>query len=384
MRIEQPRLATPYEKVFMSAVSCLPVSRRSLPSPYAAMWAEWRAPSWRMAYRNRKEDARETRGGLARAPAGGGGRVDGGAAASLAHLLGGEVGVAAGAVPVAVDGLRVEGAVDAEILAHALQDVARDHQLVGRGDANARPNLVLPLARHHLGVGARDGDAGVEASLVVRLGDGAAKGAVGASAAVVRALRAREAALRPSERRDFVEVEERVLLLDPEPRHLFLATSEALHGGGSGVGGESLAGRRVGVGEDEDVVAGAEGVLEDGARLDDHLRVLARCLVARRAVVVPRRQLVERRLLGVNGAALGANLALCVDPQILRLNLAWVRQVHVAVEDCGVCLDKLGHARRGEAGRAGHRALDDERKGGGGGEGQHCIGNRRRAKGRGV
>ena len=49
MRIEQPRLATPYEKVFMSAVSCLPVKRRSLPSPYAAMWAEWRAPSWRMA-----------------------------------------------------------------------------------------------------------------------------------------------------------------------------------------------------------------------------------------------------------------------------------------------------------------------------------------------
>ena len=63
---------------------------------------------------------------------------------------------------------------------------------------------------------------------------------------------------------------------------------------------------------------------------------------------------------------------LCVDPQILRLNLARVRQVHVAVEDRGVCLDKLGHARRGEAGRGGHRALDDERKGGGGGEGQHC------------
>lgn len=36
-RMEQPRLATPHEKSFMEDVSCLPVRRRSLPSPYAAM-----------------------------------------------------------------------------------------------------------------------------------------------------------------------------------------------------------------------------------------------------------------------------------------------------------------------------------------------------------
>ena len=36
-RMEQPRLATPQEKSWMDDVSCLPVRRRSLPSPYAAM-----------------------------------------------------------------------------------------------------------------------------------------------------------------------------------------------------------------------------------------------------------------------------------------------------------------------------------------------------------
>lgn len=37
-RIEQPRLATPQRNSLMLLVSCLPVRRRSLPSPYCAMW----------------------------------------------------------------------------------------------------------------------------------------------------------------------------------------------------------------------------------------------------------------------------------------------------------------------------------------------------------
>merc|ERR1711871_1021612 len=57
------------------------------------------------------------------------------AAARLAHLLRGEVGVAARPVPVAGDGLGVEGDVHLEVLAHALQDVARRPELVSGVDA---------------------------------------------------------------------------------------------------------------------------------------------------------------------------------------------------------------------------------------------------------
>mmetsp|Transcript_22427 Transcript_22427/g.38326 ORF Transcript_22427/g.38326 Transcript_22427/m.38326 type:complete len:263 (-) Transcript_22427:655-1443(-) len=103
-----------------------------------------------------------------------------GEAARIAHLLRGEVGVAAGTVPVARDGLRVERAVDVEVLAHALQDVARHPQLVTRRDAGGRADLVLPLAGHHLSVGARDREAGVQARLVVRLRHGAAERVLGA------------------------------------------------------------------------------------------------------------------------------------------------------------------------------------------------------------
>lgn len=35
--MEHPRLATPHENDSMDDVSCLPVSRRSFPSPYCAM-----------------------------------------------------------------------------------------------------------------------------------------------------------------------------------------------------------------------------------------------------------------------------------------------------------------------------------------------------------
>ena len=60
-------------------------------------------------------------------------------------------------VPVALgDRLRVKGAVDLEVLAHAGQNVPRDRELVGGRNADARADLVLPLARHDLTVRARD------------------------------------------------------------------------------------------------------------------------------------------------------------------------------------------------------------------------------------
>ena len=80
-----------------------------------------------------------------------------------ARLLGREVAVAAGAVPVAGDGLGVEGHLDIEHLADAVHDVARHPQVVSHVDAGAGANLVLPLGGQHLAVDARDVDAGVQA-----------------------------------------------------------------------------------------------------------------------------------------------------------------------------------------------------------------------------
>ena len=67
---------------------------------------------------------------------------------------------------------------------------------------SAGADLELPLAGHHLGVGAGDRQPGVDARLGVLLDDVAADDLVGADAAVVRALRLGEAAaVREAERR---------------------------------------------------------------------------------------------------------------------------------------------------------------------------------------
>mmetsp|Transcript_15425 Transcript_15425/g.46307 ORF Transcript_15425/g.46307 Transcript_15425/m.46307 type:complete len:503 (-) Transcript_15425:790-2298(-) len=252
-------------------------------------------------------------------------------AARRAHRRRRHVGVAAGAVPIALDWLGVDRADDAKILTHALQDVARDPELVAGVDARAWPNLVLPLTGHHLGVGARDLDAGEEARLVVRIGDGAAKRTVGARATIVRALRARVASHWPAERRHLVKVEERVLLLEAKPR-LVGAIAKGGGGGDARVGRKRLARRRVRVRQHQDVVAAAERVLEHGDRLDDHLRVLSGRLVGGGAVVVPAGQLIDGGLGRVDRAALGAHVTVRVDEHILGLDLAGHRQVHVPVE----------------------------------------------------
>ena len=100
----------------------------------------------------------------------------------------------AGAVPVALDRLRVERGRDAEVLGDAVEQPAGDPQLVGDVERAERADLELPLAGHDLGVDAGDAEAGVEARLEVRLDDVTAEDLVGADAAVVEALRGGEAA----------------------------------------------------------------------------------------------------------------------------------------------------------------------------------------------
>ena len=107
---------------------------------------------------------------------------------------------------------------DAEVLGDAVEQPAGEPQLVGHVERAERADLELPLAGHDLGVDAGDAEAGVEAGVEVRLDDVTAEDLVGADAAVVEALRRREAVRREAERAAVLE--ERVLLLDAEQRLL--------------------------------------------------------------------------------------------------------------------------------------------------------------------
>ena len=190
----------------------------------------------------------------------------------------------------------------------------------------------------------------------MRLRDRAAVRAVGARAAVVRALRAGEAALRPAERVTLSRL-----------KRCTPARGRTTGPGGAGledrlrrcarVRRERRAARRVRVGQHEDVVATTERVLVDGTGLDDDLGVLARGLVGGGAIVVPRRELVKVRLGGRHGLALGADVALGIDPDVLGLDLAGHGELHVALEDAGRHLDLLGH----HDGRRAHRVRAERR-----------------------
>ena len=73
---------------------------------------------------------------------------------SFVHLLGGEVAVCAGAVPVAHHGLGVHGDDHAELLGDAVQQEAAHPEVVAHRDALAGAHLELPLKGKE---GERDG-----------------------------------------------------------------------------------------------------------------------------------------------------------------------------------------------------------------------------------
>ena len=66
-------------------------------------------------------------------------------------------------IPVALDGLGVESAHDAELLAQAVQQPAGNHDLIAHVRGAHRANLELPLPGHHLRVDAADQQPGLHA-----------------------------------------------------------------------------------------------------------------------------------------------------------------------------------------------------------------------------
>lgn len=65
----------------------------------------------------------------------------------LPHLLGADVGVAAGAVPVALHGFGIQGGHHPKVLTHAVQQEAGHPQVVAHLDAFAGADLELPLKK---------------------------------------------------------------------------------------------------------------------------------------------------------------------------------------------------------------------------------------------
>lgn len=187
-------------------------------------------------------------------------------------------------------------------------------------NALARADLVLPLSGHDLGVGAGDVDAGVQAGLVVGVDDVAAEDLAGADTAVVGALGPGEAVLGPAIG-PAVDVEERVLLLEAEPKllrgvrlHKDVGVAAEVIRVGLAVGAPRLA-------HDEDVVTETERVRVEGDGAEVDIGIVAGRLARRRAVEVPLWQLIHR------GGLLGERL---------RRALALFALVHRAVIVAGV------------------------------------------------
>lgn len=189
-------------------------------------------------------------------------------------------------IPVPFYRLRVQTDNHPKLLGDSLQDVPGDPQVIAYAHPDTGTHLELPLRRHHLCVCATDLHSGVQAGLVVRLHNVAAKHLVSADAAIIRSLWPREAALWLAERL-LVKVKQRVLLLDAEPRLLGLHLGSGL---GARVAPIRLAGRVIeleGLAHDQDVVAALERVPVDGHGMQVRVRVVASRLARGAAVIVP-------------------------------------------------------------------------------------------------
>src|SRR5437763_237586 len=209
----------------------------------------------------------------------------------LAHRLRGEVRVRAGAVPVALDRLRVERGADAEVLADAVEEPARQPELVGDVGRADGADLELPLSGHDLGVRADDVDPGAHARLGMRLDDLAPEDLVAADAAVVAALRRGEAVVGPAERP--VALEEGVLLLDAEPGVVLFVLFDDLAQPRSRVRPVHAAVRVQHFAEDEEVALAVQRVRDVLDRTEEKVAEMTARLHRAGAVVAPLGDVVE-------------------------------------------------------------------------------------------
>ena len=198
-------------------------------------------------------------------------------AALVAHGSVGEVGVHAGAVPVALDGFRLQVHGDAVTLANALEQVSRNPHFVAGSGCALGENLVLPLAHHHLSVDALDVDAGIETDLQMFVDDLSADCVGSTDGSIEWALRPGETVLREAEREIGVRVPQDIFLLEAEPEIIIVVVN----------GGATVGFMRGAVGVEnfahDQPVVGADlvGIREQGNRLEEAIGVVAFSLLGR-------------------------------------------------------------------------------------------------------
>ena len=207
---------------------------------------------------------------------------------ALPHGLGGEVGVATGAVPVALDRLGRDRRVDVEVLGDPVQQVAGHPHVIANLNGAHRADLKLPLAQHHLGIGARDGQAGGQAGIGVSLHDLATGDLDRTHPAVIRTLGGGVVVPGSWPPHRSALLEERVLLLHAEPRLLVGVALGHLDCGRPPVGRVRL--HRVGhqhLAQHQLVVAAPDRVGGDEHRAEHAIAVGPLSLVGRGTVKAP-------------------------------------------------------------------------------------------------
>lgn len=119
-------------------------------------------------------------------------------------------------IPVTRDRLGLERDLGTKFLGNTVKEETGHPELITHLNTLAGTNLEFPLGGHNLSIGTGDVDAGIQASLVMRINDVTAHNPAGANTAVVRTLRSRETILRPAIG-PVLHVEESVLLLKTKP-----------------------------------------------------------------------------------------------------------------------------------------------------------------------
>jgi hypothetical protein len=153
------------------------------------------------------------------------------------------------------------------------------------------------LSRHDLGIGTRNLDSGVQASLVVCLDDVSAIDLAGTDTTVVWTLRTWETARGPAIW-SVGHIEEGVFLLETEPRLMRLVCGHKL--GTLGTVVELVWGSIwiPALGENEDVWRTPEWIGEDGDGSEVDIRVVTRSLTGGGAVKVPLWEVFEGEFAG--------------------------------------------------------------------------------------
>ena len=232
------------------------------------------------------------------------------------------------AVPVALDGLRVELDDDVVLLGTALEQVASNPGVVAGLLGALAEQLVFPLTLHHFGVDAGDRQAGLEAGVEVLFDQVATDAVLDADRAVIRSLRGRVAVLGEAE--GLAVLGQRVLLLEAEPQVgvVFEAPAE--------VARVNRSVRREDFAHNERSVL-AERVLDDADGLQQAVGRVAFSLLGAGAVEVPTGAFLGGLRLAVDDLRLAAQVRLglvTVQPQVLKFVGHFLNSLLTMTGDC--------------------------------------------------